>query len=422
MKIVYICSFSNDELRSRLEFSDTLITNYVGKLLGKNMLTHGDIAPWNPQFIHGFENDKDNEYYVILPQNGIKHETQEFDIRGVHYFVYNDSITLFTRFCKSVMNSYERTNYIHHRTIVKKKIAEIKPDLVVVCGAENPIYSWCAMDIPSNIPVLVILQTLLNDPKRIAMGVGSPYRMALETKILKKHHYFCVSEACQGEYLDQINPDAKKFEITFPCNCPVVDMQPKQFDFMFVAGGITKNKGIEDVISAMGIVCKQYPNASLNISGAIVKDYKQHLLSMIGRNNILNVSFQEPFLEHKDVFVHMTKTRCLVVPGITAGFNSTVKEGMLLGLPTICYETSVTKPVNLEIKCLLTARMEDISDLADKMIYTLIDKESTRLIAENGYKYAHSHFTSQAVTQTLLCYFKSIHEEKTKQLSVLPHI
>ena len=408
-KIVYICAFSNKELRENLDLQSYDLGNKLRKWLGKPTIRREDYGPWNPQFIKGFEDDPNNEYFIICPHNGLRHKCQEFTIRGIHYFVYNWSVGVLNIFLKTIFNWEEKSDYIYYRKQIKKIIAEISPDLIVVGGAENPIYSWAAMDVPDSTPTFILLQSLMNDPKRIAMGVSSPYRRSLESKILHKHHYFGVVEGCAKGYLLKENPKAIQFEIDYPCNNPCVVSQEKKYDFIFVAGGITKNKGVEDVIKSMAIVHQTVPNATLNISGSIQSQYKEELQNMIEKLKLQDVvSFQPAFAMISDVYTHMTNARCIVVPGITAALNSTVKESMLLGLPTICYETSVTPEINREKECLITAKMEDIDDLASKMANTISQPNWANMVAKNGQIYAKKRFTADAIGIRLRNYFTSI--------------
>lgn len=396
-------------IKSKLHYIDFAFANKIRSWFGIPPLEIVDSAPWNTEFISEFEKDADNEYYVISPQIGLRESVEKFDNNGIHYVFYNSKTSLYNRFLKKFLNWDERTDYRHYRSIIKRQLAEINPDVVVVCGAENPIYSLSALDVKDK-PILVILQTLLNSAKRMEMGVGSAYRRDVESRVLKHAKYFSVIEQVAKDYLKEHNPNATCFKFNFPTKEPVIDNTiEKEFDFIFFARGITKFKGVEDTIKAFAIVHKSHPNATLNISGGCDSNYKKTLMQMIEDAGIeKSVSWHGHFDLHADVFKQLQKARCVVVPGITSALNSTVKEAMLMGLPTIVYETSATPEINREKKCLITAKMEDIQDLADKMCDISKSPELSAMVGTNGREYALNNFSTPATSKVLIDSINSV--------------
>lgn len=80
--------------------------------------------------------------------------------------------------------------YIKKRRIIKEIIHKITPIIVHVIGAENEDYSLAALDIPENIPVIVQMQTLLNDPDFIRRSpIYSDYKRACEIQVLQRVDY-----------------------------------------------------------------------------------------------------------------------------------------------------------------------------------------------------------------------------------------
>lgn len=418
-KIAYICGFSNAKIQSALDLLDLSKSNKIRRCFHLPPLEFTDTAPWNSLFIEQFSKDNEHKYYVIAPQIGMRDKIQSFMLDGIQYTFYRNETGVLDRFKKKLLNYDERTDFCHYRRVVKSILKEINPDLVIVCGAENPIYSLSMLDI-KNIPVYVILQTLLNDPKRIAMGVGDEYRRNVERRILLNGKYFGVVEKVAADYIKRNNQVASCFDFNFPTSIPQVSVDSqKAFDYIFFARGITKNKGVEDVIRAFAIVCAKEPNATLNISGGCPDTYLSELKGLISELQLTdNVTFHGHFQKHVDVFYQLSKARYIVVPGITSALNTTVKESMLMKLPTICYETSATPRINQEKQCLITAEMENVNSLADAMLDAYQNPTKAQEIARNGYEYAMSNFTAEAVCKKLISNIDSIFDHETGNIDI----
>ena len=50
----------------------------------------------------------------------------------------------------------------------------------------------------------------------------------------------------------------------------------------------------------------------------------------------------------------------------------------------------------------MTAKMENIDDLAEKMIFLYENPDYAKQMADNGYEYANTHFTADAVGKLLV--------------------
>lgn len=75
---------------------------------------------------------------------------------------------------------------------------------------------------------------------------------------------------------------------------------------------------------------------------------------------------------------------------------------MLMGLPTIAYETTATIEINKDSKCLLTAKMENVDDLAQNMLFALEHPTEVNNIALEGKKYADANYSNDSVCKELI--------------------
>lgn len=412
-KIVFLCHFSNSKVREYLDLKRLEIRNFINKLRGYPYASYIDFAIWVSDYIQEFEKHPEYEFHIVAPHKGMKKEFQNFVINGINYHFFKCDSNII---CDWYNNHYlieEKNNYKKNRVRIDKIITEIHPALVMLCGAENPYYSTGVLDI-NNIPVYVILQTLLNDPKRIEMGVGTPYRRKVEADVFKHARYFSTTTENASKKIHELNTHAVILSAPFPTHRTEVEKsEAKDYDFVFFTKGISKEKGIEDLLKAMAIIVKTYKMASLNVIGSCGPDYRKRLDAMIVSLGIAqNVHFSGFYDKIEDMFSNVAKAKVVVVPGITAGLNSTVREALLMGMPTICYKTSATDDINKEIRCLLTATMGDVEDLAKQMYFTIENPDRTIEIASNGKEYAEKEFSNKAIVDKLLDNCRLIIERK----------
>lgn len=71
-------------------------------------------------------------------------------------------------------------------------------------------------------------------------------------------------------------------------------------------------------------------------------------------------------------------------------------------LPTIVYETVVTPQINQGKQCILCARMQDVEDLSNKMLYAARNPEIMDEMANNGYQYAIENYSNRKVAKRLV--------------------
>lgn len=401
-RVVFLCHFSNSLVRDQLDL--------------KNM-PHGkkydDFAIWVSDYIQEFEKHNEFEFWIVAPHRNMRAKKQTFERNGIHYCFFKCDNGRIYSYLNAKFRLYEKTDYRINRKRIKTIIDSIQPNIIVLCGAENPYYSLGVLDI-KEIPVYVILQTLLNDPKRIEMGVGTPYRRKSELKVFSHARYFCTYGKNEMDVIRNVNKKAVFLPTRFPSHRPIVNIpENKDYDFVFFARSVRKNKGIEDLLGALSIVKNTHKNVRLNIIGRLEDDYKESLEKVIQKMNISqNINFSGYYLQIKDTFENVAKASIVVIPGITAGLNSTVRESMLIGLPTICYESSASEEINKDKRCLITAKMEDVEDLARQMIFVLDHPEQAEDVALNGKEYAERVFSNEAIVNELLDNCQKIIEKK----------
>lgn len=402
-KIVFISRFSNSYVRGQLDLRSNVLLNHLRRLVGKEPVGYDDSAIWTSDYITEFEKHKEIEFHILGQHKGMKKSFQHFVHNGIYYHFYRSDGSIVSNFVRSKLLLNQRNNYQRNRDKASKIISQIRPDLIILCGAENPHYGSVVLDI-NDIPICVILQTLLNDPKRIEMNVGNSYRRDMELKIFKHAQYFFTTSEQARKLIVEHNKSAEVFPVGFPTHQPSIMIpEKKDCDFVFFARKVLKNKGIEDILKALAIVQKSHHNVVLHVIGDCEVDYKTYLNRLISELSINNnVRFLGYFQKIEDTYSRVAKARVVVVPGITASLNSTVRESMLMGLPTICYEAADILDINKDKTCLMMAKSCDINDLAYKMQYALDNPKETAIIAKNGKLYAERDFGNETIVNKLL--------------------
>jgi glycosyltransferase involved in cell wall biosynthesis len=331
-------------------------------------------------------------------------------MNGIHYhFFKSEDDTLFSRI-KNTLGFIKSQKYQKNRLQIKQTIDQIQPDIINLIGLENTYYSIAALDI-NNYPVYVSIQTVLNNPKLSKYGVGDSYAREIEMKILQKEKYFGCSGRLYHDLIQQVNDQAIFFKMFFPIQHPpkIEGNIRKEFDFVFYAARVVKNKGIEDTLDALALVKKQKPSVKLNVIGYCPKEYKQFLLKRIEALNLKdNVIFHDYFPVHEDLFRQVLKSKVAVVPGITAIINGTVIEPTLLGLPVVTYKTSGTPYLNREKECVLLAEIGDIEGLANNMLKLMNDENYGQMLAQNANEFVTRTFDNTTSAKRLVEDYKAV--------------
>ena len=404
ISVAFVCHFSDRSTRQQLPLKTWKFRNIILKVFHHPLWRYDDYAIWVSDFVSMFKRHLDDvEVHVIAPHRGMKKRYAEFSIDGINYCFYKlDGSLLYDLFCAKTRWK-ERKDYSRESSMCFNYIKKINPDIVCLCGAENPEYASVVFRIKDK-PVYLIPQTLLNDPKRIALGVASKYRIDFERKVYR--HVTSVSS--KGEqvraFARECNPEVEFFPLSFPTHQPpVFDSIAKEYDFVFYANNVMKNKGIEDVLKALSIVKKSSPSVKLSIIGGCDSAYQKHLYRIIYKERIEdNVLFSGKYESIDDVFYNVQKARVVVVPGISATLNSTVRESMLMGMPVIVYSSSLTESINEDKHCLLIAKMEDVEDLAKQMLFAITNGPMIKEIAQNGKDYADREFSNHSIETILI--------------------
>jgi glycosyltransferase involved in cell wall biosynthesis len=390
-------------VRSRLTLRNYTFRNIILRAFHKPQNAYSDYGIWNSDFIDEFKKMTEYEFHVISPHNGlIRSNLTEFTEEGIHYHIFKCDSNLLVDAYRSYSHYDEKTEYKRIRNAIMKIVEKVSPDVVVVCGAEQPKFSPAVWSL-KKLPTLVLLETAVNDPLLMEMMNGTHIYGPVEKKTFQEMSYFGTANKKYYGIVRNYNNTALCLRARFPSHMPpVADNNSKEFDFVIYAAVLSKNKGVEDTIMAFNKVVKYHPYATLNVCGKCEADYLHHLESLVSVEAKGNVTFTGFFSSVDEKLKYVQKARCAVLPGITAPLNGTVREAMLMKLPTIVYESLATPRINKDRQRILAAKMTDVDDLADKMLFALDNWPQMEEIAQNAYEYAVEKYSNGDVARQVV--------------------
>lgn len=388
IKVVMLCHFSNALVRKHLRYGSGILESIVRRVLHKP-LVQADFAQWNTNAFKEMEKFTDEvELHVISPGYYMRDKESVFVENGVQYYFFKDERSLLTQFKNRILKQYRET-YSKNRAYISKKIAEIKPDIIHVIGAENPNYSIAALDIPKEIPHIVQLQTLMldSDFKKAypANSESYEYRANLEKRILEGSKYIGTPDDKFRKLVPSLTSfKGSIFRIGLALTEPIdFSFERKEFDFVYFAANISK--AVDYAIESFAIAHKAFPTATLDIVGDYAIDYKKKLDERIAELGIQDfVTFEGKQATHDDVIRQIKKSRFALLPLKIDLISGTVRESMANGLPVVTTITPATPKLNEKRESVLLSPIGDHQAMAENMLKLLNDEKYAENIRENA--------------------------------------
>ena len=384
-----LCHFSNALVRKHLKYGPGILESIIRRILHKALL-QADFAQWNTNAIKEMEKYTDDvELHVISPGYYMCDRESVFVENKVHYYFFKDEHTfLFSRIKNKICGQF-KDDYSKNRSYISKKIAEIKPDIIHVIGAENPNYSIAALDIPKEIPHIVQLQTLMLDPDfKKAYPIDNEsyeYRANLERRIIENADFVGTVAVKFRKILNAGVP--LKFPIlgtNLALTEPIdFSYEKKKFDFVYFSANI--NKAVDYAIESFAITHKTCPTATLDIVGDYTIDYKKKLDERIAELGIQDfVTFEGKQATHDDVIRQIKKSRFALLPLKIDLISGTVRESMANGLPVVTTITPDTPKLNEKRESVLLSPIGDHQAMAENMLKLLNDEKYAETIRKNA--------------------------------------
>jgi len=399
LKIVWLCHFSNQAVRSRLDLRPR-----------KDNQPYVDFAPWISNLLGEFEKLPDLELHIISPHAGLKGLSRSFTQNGVHYNFYRPEESFLLSRIQMRLAGRTHPWYIFTRFHIRQIIRRIAPDIVNLFGTENPHYSVAALDI-RRIPVYVAAQTVYTNPERNRIsGHCDSYRWNLELKLHRHCLYYGCGSRMHRDLIIANNPQAIILKMFFPITKPsLLPNIEKDCDFVFFAAGVSKKKGIEDALEALAIVKQSHPQVSLNVVGSCSNDYHNYLLRRVNELNIKeNLKFNGYFPLHSDMLAQVQKSRFALLPVKLDAIPSTIIEAIHLRLPVVTYKTTGTPYLNRKGDAILIAPMNNVAELANCMLRLLEEPSLGSNLAARALDLVENEFDNFRIAESFVANYQAV--------------
>ena len=402
IKVIWLCTYSDAELRSHLRFPKWYWANVLRKML--HMDCQMDFAVWVSNALREFEiMDTDIELHVVAPHSGVAH-LQEFESKGVFFHIFWNEWDIVMEKIKRRFNLRDEKAFRHHRRTIQRLIKQIQPDVVHCIGIENKFHSMAVLDIPKEIPVIAQLQTLVSDQRfkasTNATGKEYAYNSEMEKRVMLRSDYIGTAVQLFREIiLHDIKPDAAFVDTSLALAEPVVDVETKkEFDFVYFAADISK--AVDLAIDAFGEAKKKEPQLTLDIIGGYSPELKEQLDKRIHELGIGDsITFEGKLPTHDDVISQIRKSRFALLPLKIDLVSGTIRESQANGLPVVTTITPATPNLNKKRETVLLSELEDHAAMAKNMLRLVNEPEYAEMLGRNGLQLASERISNREIVE-----------------------
>lgn len=200
--------------------------------------------------------------------------------------------------------------------------------------------------------------------------------------------YLTISQSTKEELIkegvEEKNITVLPMGLTVPREIKKVSKE-KNITLIYV-GRLSKSKGIEDAIKALGILLKTYRKATLWIVGDGDPEYLNFLKKMVDKEKIAGHVVFYGYVPLEKKFELMAKAHILLAPSVKEGWGLTVPEAGRVETPAVAYNVEGLKEVVLDEKTgiLTSGNYRALADgvarlLKDKILYDSFSKEAKRI-------------------------------------------
>lgn len=411
IKVVWVCSFMNQIIREHIPFKIPFYEKIIRKLFHlRSDNNDTDYAIWDTNAILEASKRADLDVYVIFPLYHVRKKCIKFDYSNVHYLGYKSEDDFF--FIR-ILNRCGLKNYkyLYNGCQINRLIKIVNPDIVHVFGAENFQYSNAVHVISKRYPIIVQLQTLLNDPVFRGNYVYSDneleHRCKIERQILKRADYIGVRNDKYRNIIKSFINNPNFLDTSLAVAPMIQKSEDAIYDCVYFSANI--NKAFDDALEVLGILKKKMPEIKCVIIGNYDSQYKIRIDYRISELNLNeNLFFLGSLPSHEDVINNVLKAKVALLPLKVDLISSTIREAMACGIPVVTTITDGTPVLNEEYKTVLLSEKGDYDDMANNVYNLLNDKGLYELLSENSLKYILDHFSNQKIVEDWVVNYKSI--------------
>lgn len=388
IKVVWICSFSNSEIRAKLPQKNNIFERLSYKFIAKDL--GGDSAQWNTSNIKEFEKHTDKvDLHIICPTRSIRKKFFHTTIRGINYhFFKEENSNLLRRLFRFCFTRYSSEYKINRRRELRL-IEEINPDIIHLIGAECSHFAKVMIDIPKTYITISQLQTLVHNPQTIALYPHRPrfinYRLDSEQRVLQNSDYIGTdSKFFQSILPSFLNPVPTVLKIKLGGNNKVhLSEGTGQYDFVYFASYI--HKAFDLALEAFALAHEKHPEITLDVIGGYSmvekKEYDKRIKEL-GLENCITFEGRLPTVA--DVMKQIKKSKYALVPIKVDLISGVVLQSMSHGLPVITCITPGTPELNKQRESILLSPVGDHQAMANNMIKLIENPDYANMLRANA--------------------------------------
>jgi len=398
IKVVWICHFSNPEVQKRLPL----------------VKPSPQFAPWITLLIEEFKKIENIDLYVISPFEWLKRDTT-FNMDGVQYAFIRTGIPIIHRHWPAIFKLDYLTHFLYNRRKIARIVSDIHPDIINLHGIENPYYGYFIFDL-KKYPILITIQGLFSLSGSVSKSFQDRMRLKTEQKIIREFGNYGIRVKFLADYLKSKNPEVNLYWYKYPfirnTNLSLNHTHPK-FDIVFFAR-ISKDKGIEDLITAVEIVKKSKGSVSVKIIGNGNAQYIEYLRKRVSNLHLeKNIEFLGFLATQEELHEVVSNAKICVLPTYNDILPGTIIESLFLKIPVIAYAANGVVDLNFESENIRLVETGNITELAKQINILLEDELARETLSSRAYKYAIRNFDNKVEAGKMIrAYLKVISDFK----------
>jgi glycosyltransferase involved in cell wall biosynthesis len=174
-------------------------------------------------------------------------------------------------------------------------------------------------------------------------------------------------------------------------------------NIIIYAGTFAEKKGVFRLISAWEIVNKLYPDYCLHMYGKGIDYFMTKLNNKIPKGiSLFNA------IPHEKLLEMFSKSRCAIFPSYAETLGMTPIEAMSTGCPVIFTELSTGPEIIDHMKNGILINPDNIREIADAIIYLIVNPTKSEELGEGGRIKAKSVFNIDHIAELHETFYKTI--------------
>jgi glycosyltransferase involved in cell wall biosynthesis len=296
-----------------------------------------------------------------------------------------------------------------------QKLRALNPDLVHTHGTED-IYSYAGVSSP--FPTLVSIQGIIS--KLVLQNGSNTLRnrlwQHLERYTVRKGKYFIAKTAFAARFIRSQNEKGVIFHIANPVFEPLfsVNRCPAAVPVILFIGSLRREKGIEDLIEAMGCLRNHSLDWTVRAIGPVKTDY---LCSLRARIEALGMTERFQFIGFKEpaeLVQEYSQAAMLVLPSYMETSPNVVAEAMVAGVPVVATQVGGIPDMVTDGQTGLLTQVGNTEALAAKIQELLLNQTLAAEIAFAARQQARKKYLPQRIAQQVYAAYQTILQQEKR--------